>query len=242
MNHNEISWTIEDTNGTFAELNHLTKLGLSANRIKSIARKAFSGMKGLKVLDLKDNAIATIQEDAFLELGSLEQLRLNSSGLLCDCQLKWLPAWLERTGFAGSADISVQCGHPESLLGVMVDSVAPANFTCDDFPKPFISQEPKTKVALKGENVTLTCKAESTAASPMTCIWKKDNLLYKGNQIVTLGQSTDGRTNQLTSELILFNITDDDAGRFQCIVSNDFGSTYSTRAKITVHGIIIFFF
>lgn len=106
----------------------------------------------------------------------------------------------------------------------------------DDFPKPFITEEPVTKVALKEENVTLTCKAESTAASPMSAVWKKDNLVYKGSQVVTLARSPDGRTNLMTSELLLQNITDDDAGRYQCVVSNDFGSTYSSRAKITVHG------
>jgi len=106
----------------------------------------------------------------------------------------------------------------------------------DDFPKPFITDEPQTKVALKGENVTLTCKAASTATSPMSCIWKKDNLVYKGSQVVTLARSPDGRTSQMTSQLVLKNITDDDTGRYQCVVSNDFGSTYSSRAKITVHG------
>ena len=106
----------------------------------------------------------------------------------------------------------------------------------DDFPKPFITEEPITKVALKEENVTLTCKAESTAASPMSAVWKKDNLIYKGSQAVTLARSPDGRTNLMTSELLLQNITDEDAGRYQCVVSNDFGSTYSSRAKITVHG------
>ncbi len=70
----------------------------------------------------------------------------------------------------------------------------------------------------------------------MSAIWKKDNLVYKGSQVVTLARSPDGRTNLMTSELLLQNISDEDAGRYQCVVSNDFGSTYSSRAKITVHG------
>lgn len=235
LNNNEISWTIEDTNGTFTELTQVTKLGLAANRIKSIARKAFAGMGSLKILDLHDNAIATIQENAFSELPSLEELRLNSSSLLCDCQLKWLPLWLQTSGLASSDHVTFRCGHPESLVGQLVPDVSPDNFTCDDFPKPFITDEPQTKVALKGENVTLTCKAASTATSPMSCVWKKDNLVYKGSQVVTLARSPDGRTSHMTSELVLQNITDYDSGRYQCVVSNDFGSTYSSRAKITVH-------
>ncbi len=129
LNHNEISWTIEDTNGTFTELNQVSKLGLAANRIKSVARKAFSGMQGLKILDLKDNAIATIQDGAFSELPSLEELRLNSSSLLCDCQLKWIPAWMEASrGLVATADL--KCGHPETLFGLVVQNVPAENFTC----------------------------------------------------------------------------------------------------------------
>lgn len=70
----------------------------------------------------------------------------------------------------------------------------------------------------------------------MNAVWKKDNVVYKGPQAVTFIRSPDGRMSYMTSELLLQNITDEDAGRYQCIVSNDFGSTYSSRAKITVHG------
>ena len=129
LNHNEISWTIEDTNGTFTELSQVSKLGLSANRIKSVARKAFAGMQGLKVLDLHDNAIATIQDGAFSELPSLEELRLNSSSLLCDCQLKWLPSWLVSSSELVTS-VHLKCGHPETLFGFVVQEVPVNNFTC----------------------------------------------------------------------------------------------------------------
>lgn len=107
----------------------MTKLGLAANRIKSVARKAFAGMQGLKILDLQDNAIATIQDGAFSELPSLEELRLNSSSLLCDCQLKWMPAWLDaNSGLAATVDL--KCGHPETLVEQVVQRVPVHNFTC----------------------------------------------------------------------------------------------------------------
>lgn len=129
LNQNEISWTIEDTNGTFTGLSQVTKLGLAANRIKSVARKAFAGMQGLKVLDLKDNAIATIQDGVFSELPALEELRLNSSSLLCDCQLKWLPVWITASsGLVATADL--KCGHPDTLAGLLVQRVPAENFTC----------------------------------------------------------------------------------------------------------------
>lgn len=112
----------------------MTKLGLAANRIKSVARKAFAGMQSLKILDLQDNAIATIQEGAFSELPSLEELRLNSSSLLCDCQLKWIPEWLHaNVELASSVDL--KCGHPEILFGLAVQEVSALNFTCGTLKK-----------------------------------------------------------------------------------------------------------
>jgi DNA replication protein DnaD len=41
LSNNELSWTIEDMNGTFYELNNLQSLSLENNKIKSIANNAF---------------------------------------------------------------------------------------------------------------------------------------------------------------------------------------------------------
>ena len=50
-----------------------------------------------------------------------------------------------------------------------------------------------------------------------------------------VAHSFDGKGREITSELRLSNLEYDDAGRYQCIVSNRFGATYSDRANITVY-------
>ena len=45
----------------------------------------------------------------------------------------------------------------------------------------------------------------------------------------------DGKGREITTELHLTNLTYDDAGRYQCVVSNKFGVTYSEKANITVY-------
>ena len=50
-----------------------------------------------------------------------------------------------------------------------------------------------------------------------------------------VAHSFDGKGREITSELRLTNLEYDDAGRYQCIVSNRFGATYSDRANITVY-------
>ncbi|XP_064606178.1 LOW QUALITY PROTEIN: leucine-rich repeats and immunoglobulin-like domains protein 2 [Liolophura sinensis] len=232
MNHNEISWTVEDMNGAFLGLESLGKLGLNSNRIRSIAREAFVGLEGLKQLQLTDNSITSIQENAFQAMVDLRELHLNSSNLLCDCKLSWLPVWLKRAGFESS--VNGICAHPEWLKGKSIFTIDQDDFKCKDFPKPIIIQQPKSEKALKGANVTLQCAAASSGTYPTKCQWRKDNVIMTNADIENFASQEDDITNYV-SKLHLRNIQDDAAGKYQCIISNNFGPAYSKKADITVH-------
>ena len=45
---------------------------------------------------------------------------LNSSSLLCDCNLRWLPQFALLTGLEG---ITAECAHPEALKGQPVAAI-----------------------------------------------------------------------------------------------------------------------
>ena len=77
----------------------------------------------------------------------LGYVRLNSSSVLCDCYLKWLPRWLNETGVRGCDEAT--CAHPENLKGRSIMQVPYESYTCDDFPKPYILQQPETQITLK---------------------------------------------------------------------------------------------
>ena len=161
---------------------------------------------------------------------------------MCDCYFKWFPKWLNETGVSGC---SATCAHPESLKNRHVQSVAYQSYTCDDFPKPYIIRQPETQITLKGNNLTLFCRAASTSPADMTFQWKVDemDLLFnpcddgeaKKTCVVNRAHSFDGKGREITSELRLTNTDYDDAGKYQCVVSNKFGTTYSDRANITVY-------
>jgi len=53
---------------------------------------------------------------------------LNTSSLLCDCQLKWLPQWLTDSRLQQAVNVS--CAHPEWLAGQSLLSVDPDDFVC----------------------------------------------------------------------------------------------------------------
>lgn len=57
----------------------LERFYVASSRLKFISRKNFVGFKNLRVLDLRYNEIATIPDDAFLDLFSLEVLTISGN-------------------------------------------------------------------------------------------------------------------------------------------------------------------
>ncbi|XP_058668665.1 leucine-rich repeats and immunoglobulin-like domains protein 1 [Ammospiza caudacuta] len=235
LDHNDISGTIEDTNGAFTGLENLSKLTLFGNKIKSVAKKAFSGLEALEHLNLGDNAIRSIQADAFARMRSLKQLHINSDSFLCDCQLKWLPQWLVEKEL--QSFVVATCAHPESLKSKSIFAIQPESFVCDDFPKPQIIIQPETTVAVLGKDIRFTCLAASSSSSPMVFAWKKDNEMLHNAEIENFAhvRAKDGEVMECTTILHLRHVTFAHEGRYQCVITNHFGSTYSNKARLTVN-------
>ncbi|MEE6493344.1 hypothetical protein FKM82_016793 [Ascaphus truei] len=234
LRNNAISWAIEDSNEAFAGLSRLHTLILQGNKIKSITKKAFTGLDSLQHLDLSTNAVMSVQENAFAHI-KLKELILNTSNLLCDCQLKWFPQWLIDSSFQKSVNVS--CAHPDWLAGRSLLSVDSEDFICDNYPKPQIKVHPETTVALKGMNVTLTCAAASSSDTPMSTAWRKDNEVLYDAEVENFAryQQHGAELIEYTTVLHVFNVNFTDEGKYQCVVTNHFGSNYSSKAKLTVN-------
>ncbi|XP_056128945.1 leucine-rich repeats and immunoglobulin-like domains protein 1 [Lampris incognitus] len=250
LDHNDISGTIEDTNGAFSGLDSLNKLTLFGNKIKSVAKKTFSGLETLEHLNLGDNAIRSIQPEAFSKMKTLKTLLIQSDSFLCDCQLHWLPEWLVTRGLQTGVDAT--CAHPESLKGTSIFQAPPESFVCDDLPKPQITLHPESTVTVLGSDVRLTCTAASSSSSPMTFAWRKDQELLRhaetenythvrahqhGGMSEVPGASGGavGGMMEYTTILHLRHVTFVHEGRYQCIITNHFGSSYSSKARLTVN-------
>lgn len=231
LNENRISYMVEDINGAFAPLVNLEKLGLAGNRIKSINKNAFVGLIRLTELDLTGNNITSIQDNALISMPKLTKLKMNSGALLCDCGLQWLSVWLRDHKYS---EARVRCGYPNWLQGTPLTHLQHANFTCDEYPKPRIIGEPSSQMTIKGDNVTLFCRATSTADAPLRFTWKHDNVELENFDTQVDEDSHDRGIVEALSSLHLINVTHSEAGRYQCMVSNTYGTTYSAKAKISV--------
>ncbi|KAF7208216.1 leucine-rich repeats and immunoglobulin-like domains protein 1 [Nothobranchius furzeri] len=248
LDRNDISGTIEDTNGAFSGLDKLNKLTLFGNKIKSVAKKAFTGLETLEHLNLGENAIRSIQPDTFGRMRHLRSLLLQSSSFLCDCQLQWLPSWLVSRGLQGG--VNATCAHPVSLQGTSIFDAPASSFLCDDLPKPQIIVQPENTATILGSDMRLTCTAASSSSSPMTFAWRKDQELLRQAEMENYAHmhahhqsaTSDapaaggrGRVTEYTTILHLRRVTFDHEGRYQCIISNHFGSTYSNKAHVIVN-------
>uniref|UniRef100_A0A8C2K562 Leucine-rich repeats and immunoglobulin-like domains 2 n=1 Tax=Cyprinus carpio TaxID=7962 RepID=A0A8C2K562_CYPCA len=220
IRNNEISLAIEDLVGMFVGLKRLNSLVLQNNKIRTITKRAFEGLLELEHFILSNACVVVFLSD------------LNTSSLLCDCQLQWLGQWLIDSQFQQSC--TAVCAHPAFLAGSSVLAIKPEDFVCNDFPKPQISAHPKTDVALRGTNITLNCSAFSSSDSPMSTAWRKDGEVLYEAQVQNYARYQDHRL-LYTTVLHLLNVNFTDEGQYQCVVSNHFGSNYSTLAKLTVN-------
>ncbi|XP_014239818.1 leucine-rich repeats and immunoglobulin-like domains protein 3 [Cimex lectularius] len=223
LNHNCINWIIEDMSGVFFGLKHLKKLGLAANQITSINQKAFVGLTSLTQLDLSSNLIKTIQDNTFGHM-PLSVLTMNTSSLLCDCNLVWLSNWIQASSLKFS---NAYCDYPEALKGKLLVDIPIEQLLCleNDSPKPIITEGPKSSVAVSGKEVKLSCHASSSSNSSLNFKWKRNN------DDVTVQHATAINN---TSYLIFSNVELSHAGKYQCIVSNRFGTSYSEKATLSV--------
>lgn len=90
-------------------------------------------------------------------------------------------------------------------------------------------------MGIKGENVTLICRATSTANAPLQFTWKHDNIeIENGNFQIKINSTENNGVTEVSSILHFTNVTHANAGKYQCMVTNIYGTTYSAKAKINI--------
>ncbi|MGH0131287.1 UNVERIFIED_CONTAM: hypothetical protein FKN15_046242 [Acipenser sinensis] len=84
---------------------------LYKNEIHAIDKQAFKGLVSLEQLYIHFNHIETLDPETFSDLPKLERFRLDSNGLVCDCELMWLAELMKEYAKNGNTQAAT-CEHP----------------------------------------------------------------------------------------------------------------------------------
>lgn len=112
-------------------------------------------------------------------------------------------------------------------------------------------QEPDNQLAVKGANISLECLASTPLnidfypKEEIQISWRHNN--RRVHELLPTSSSSTGaftdtqifydNTTNLTfarGNLLLYNVNYHSAGKYQCVVSNRFGTTYSERSKVSI--------
>ncbi|XP_032221181.2 leucine-rich repeats and immunoglobulin-like domains protein 3 [Nematostella vectensis] len=236
LSNNDISWTVEEMNGPFRGLTNLASLRLDGNRITAIAATAFLGLENIKYLNLSANIITSIQENSFQGMDKLQKLWLNTSQLMCDCKIKWFGSWL-RSRPSTRHTVHARCLHPQTLYMKSVFNITPDAFVCDTSnPIPQISVHPPSQKAMRGDNVTLRCRVQVVQrnSSSVRLQWRLGYEVISERDITDFVRTDDDDIVTYNSDLFLISVDFSDAGLYQCIASNKYGSQFSKKARLEV--------
>uniref|UniRef100_A0A8R1DU52 Ig-like domain-containing protein n=1 Tax=Caenorhabditis japonica TaxID=281687 RepID=A0A8R1DU52_CAEJA len=221
----------------------LRSLRFTNNQLRVIPKRAFERFPALEELDLTDNPIATIHPEAFEPL-ELKKLVMNSSSILCDCQISWLASWIYRLKLDKST-IVAKCSYPAPLADLDVVAIDTANLTCfDDSPRAKIVRQPDEVTALLGERARFTCNVYGDG--PLSIEWRvlengqprvlvADSATFIGINSTAVANGTMEGRELAAGELVLDNVVITDNSEYQCVARNRFGSDFSSRVKLQVY-------
>ncbi|UYV67600.1 LRIG2, partial [Cordylochernes scorpioides] len=230
LDHNSIS-AIEE--GALAELPSLTVLEMSFNLLpwdhEALVSTPFSGLSRLRRLNLAHNYIHHVSRQALSGISNLRFLDLSHNPI----------ASLQDKAFNGCPQLK---GLKMSTSSLLCDcTLRWFHRWLSNSPRfshqPVLQQTPSSHVVLQGSTANLTCQATSLSV-PSSFRWRKDGQPLVQAQTTNTDRVQEDGVILYSTTLLLPNVSTADQGAYQCVISNQLGSAYSSRAIITVHAII----
>ncbi|XP_077136068.1 leucine-rich repeat LGI family member 2 isoform X2 [Ranitomeya variabilis] len=186
-------------NGTFSEIkdrmfSHLPSLQLlfiEGNKIETISRQAFRGLRDLTHLSLANNQIKTLPRDIFSDLDSLIELDLRGNRFECDCKAKWLFSWLKMTNSTVS---DVLCTGPSVYRGKKLNEITSFDTDCittDFVVHQILPYESVSVDTFQYKNDVFVAIAQPSMENCMVLEWDHIEMNFRSYDNIT-GQSIVG--------------------------------------------------
>ncbi|KAM9544783.1 leucine-rich repeat LGI family member 3-like [Salvelinus alpinus] len=124
LNSNTFTVVADDA---FAGLSHLQYLFIENNDVQALSKHTFRGLKSLTHLSLSNNNLQFLPRELFKYLDILTDLDLRGNSFRCDCKIKWLVDWMEKTNTSVPA---IYCASPFEFQGRRIHDLTPRDFNC----------------------------------------------------------------------------------------------------------------
>ncbi|XP_057212114.1 leucine-rich repeat LGI family member 3 isoform X2 [Triplophysa rosa] len=171
--------------GAFSHMHLLQFLLLNSNTFSFISDDAFAGLGHLQYLSLSNNNLEVLPRDLFKHLDILTDLDLRGNSFRCDCKIKWLVDWMEKSNTSVPA---IYCASPFEFQGRRIHDLTPRDFNC--ISADFAGYETYSFQSLSVESYEFSDDQYVVFAQPNTgiCtvfIWDHVNMLFKTHYNIT---------------------------------------------------------
>lgn len=215
LNNNRIE-RLDD--GLFRNLKFLHKIELKENFIARIETKAFTNLPVLSQIYLDANQLKVLRRETFDNLEKLTSLSLKLNPWNCTCELKpFRDFTFQHNLYTPPTD----CYYPEALRGTLWTDASPDAFACR--PKILFPLRDRATVSASSENVTLTCRIQSTSNTAISWTYNRHGLPNYPKRIFikNVSESNESESKEmLTSELTIINVRRNDEGVYTCAAKN----------------------
>ena len=104
------------------------RLDVSNSQIETVTDDAWRSLQKVDRVYLSGNRLTALPRFLQLENITFRWIALHSNPLNCDCEQRWLPAWLKTLGNASHLSNSVSCHSPDWLSGRRIVSLESDDF------------------------------------------------------------------------------------------------------------------
>ncbi|KAK3539870.1 hypothetical protein QTP70_015792, partial [Hemibagrus guttatus] len=155
------------------------------NDIRSLSKYTFRGLKSLTHLSLSNNNLQVLPRELLKHQDILTDLDLRGNSFRCDCKIKWLVDWMEKTNTSVPA---IYCASPFEFQGRRIQDLTPRDFNC--ISADFASYETYPFQSLSVESYDFNDDLYVVFAQPNTgiCgvhIWDHVNMLFRSHYNIT---------------------------------------------------------
>lgn len=205
---------------TFENLQHLSHVELKNNLIDFIGEQAFLNVP-LKTIYLSNNRLQKLEKSSFMSLTLLSALSLGGNTWNCSCELK------EFRNFVIDRKLTTEtkCHYPESLRDKLWTDVADDEFACR--PRIILPRGSAYFRASK-ENETLLCQVRGSPRPYVEWLFGnrlvRENDRYKVKTFESMGSiKKDDHLRHVVSELTIIGLRSADQGKYICKATNKGG-------------------